>query len=250
MIYLFNTIFYQPIFNLLVFLYNSVTFQDLGIAIILLTVIIKLILWPLSRKSIKSQQSLQTLQPKIDALKAKHKGNQQEMGKEMMALYKENKINPFSSCLPLILQLPFFIAVYQVLSKGLDNNFEMLYPFITRPEVIHPFLLDFLDLSRPNIYLAVLAGAAQFWQAKMMMAKRVDVKTGGEGSKDENMAAIMSKQMVYFMPALTVFIGITLPGGLTLYWLTITLLTVLQQVLMGKKLPKNDPPAIEGQIIQ
>lgn len=250
MIYLFNTFFYQPIFNLLVFLYNSVTFQDLGIAIILLTVIIKLILWPLSKKSIKSQQSLQALQPKIDALKTKYKGNQQEMGKEMMALYKENKINPFSSCLPLILQLPFFIAVYQVLSKGLDNNFATLYPFITRPELISPYLLGFLDLSKSNIYLAVLAGAAQFWQAKMMMAKRVDVKAGGEGSKDENMAAIMSKQMLYFMPALTVFIGVTLPGGLTLYWLTITLLTILQQVLMVKKLPKNQPPAIEGEIIK
>ncbi|MGE5425522.1 MAG: YidC/Oxa1 family membrane protein insertase [Bacillota bacterium] len=246
MIHLFQVVFYQPILNLLVFLYNSVTLHDLGLAIILLTVIIKLILWPLSRKSIRSQKALQLLQPKIDELKVKYKDNQQEMGRELMDLYKQNKVNPFSSCLPLLLQLPFFIAVYRVFRDGLQNHLDLVYSFVPRPETINPVFLGFLDLSKPNIALAILAGAAQFWQAKMMMAKRVDTKIAGEGAKDENMAAIMNKQMLYFMPAITIFIGITLPGGLTLYWLVITLVTILQQRVTRSS---NKKGPIEGQII-
>lgn len=243
---LFQTIFYQPILNLLVFLYNSV--QDLGLAILLLTIIIKLLLWPLSRKSIRSQKALQELQPKIDELKAQFKDKKQEMGVALMDLYKKNSVNPFSSCLPLLIQLPFFIAVYQVFRDGLNQKLELVYPFITKPEVINSIFLGFIDLSKPNTYLAILAGAAQFWQAKMMMAK--NIKKSGTDSKEESMTAIMNKQMLYFMPALTIFIGITLPGGLTMYWLILTLLTVLQQFLTTRALNNKEKPVIEGEIVK
>jgi YidC/Oxa1 family membrane protein insertase len=248
---LFTTIFYQPILNLLVFLYNTVSFQDLGIAIILLTILIKLILWPLGQQSIKSQKSLQDLQPKIEDLKKKYVGDKVGLSQATMALYKEHKINPFSSCLPLLVQLPFLFAVYQVFRDGLGNKLDLVYPFIYKPEIINSISFGFLDLGKPNVYLAVLAGLAQFWQAKMMMAKTPTVKT--EGAKDENMAAIMSKQMLYFMPAITIFIGISLPGGLTLYWFVITVLTALQQLFIFRKKKdtttnKNLP--IEGEIIK
>jgi YidC/Oxa1 family membrane protein insertase len=129
MYHLFQVIFYQPILNLVIFLYNYVTFQDLGLAIIILTIIIKALLWPLSKKSIKSQKALQEIQPKIDELKKEYKDNKQEMGQALMRLYKENKVNPFSSCLPLLIQLPFFIAVFQVFKDGVDKHFELIYPF-------------------------------------------------------------------------------------------------------------------------
>lgn len=222
--------------------------QDLGVAIILLTVIIKLILWPLSKKSIKSQKSLQELQPKIDELKLKYKDKQQEMGRALMDLYKEHKVNPFSSCLPLLLQLPFFIAVYRVFRDGLDQHLDLVYSFVYRPEIINSMFLGFLDLSKPNVYLAIMAGLAQFWQAKMMMAKKNKNTTLVPNSKNESMTAIMNKQMLYFMPAITIFIGITLPGGLTLYWLVLTLLTVLQQSLMTRDLIKDN--IIEGEVIK
>lgn len=221
--------------------------QDLGIAIILLTIIIKLILWPLSRKSIKSQKALQDLQPKIDELKEKYKGNQQAMGKELMALYKKYKVNPFSSCLPLLIQFPVFIAIYRVFREDLNKHLDLVYSFLARPEIINASLLGLLDLSKPNIYLAVLAGAAQFWQAKMMMAKKTK-NTSTVTGKKEGMAEIMNKQMLYFMPAITIFIGVTLPGGLTLYWLVLTLLTVLQQSLIVKSQEKT--PIIEGEIVK
>ncbi|MCK9467732.1 MAG: YidC/Oxa1 family membrane protein insertase [Candidatus Absconditabacterales bacterium] len=245
---LFQTIFYQPILNLVIFLYNNLAFQDLGLAIIILTFIIKAILWPLSRKSIESQKALQEIQPKIDELKAKYKDDKQLLGQELMSLYKKNNVNPFSSCLPLLIQLPFFIAVFQVFKDGIDKHLDLVYPFITKPEFINSTFLGFMDLSKPVIYLAVLAGAAQFWQAKMMMAKRKQIKSPeATNSKTESMTAIMNKQMLYFMPALTIFIGVTLPGGLTLYWFILTLLTVLQQSLVNKK--DQNQGLIEGQIV-
>jgi YidC/Oxa1 family membrane protein insertase len=249
MYHLFQVIFYQPILNLVIFLYNYITFQDLGLAIIILTIIIKVLLWPLSRKSIQSQKALQEIQPKIDALKKEYKDNKQEMGQALMSLYKENKVNPFSSCLPLLIQLPFFIAIFQVFKDGVDKHFELIYPFIEAPESINSIFLGVMDLSKPVIYLAILAGAAQFWQAKMMMAKNKKTTTVPSDSRAESMTAIMNKQMLYFMPALTIFIGVTLPGGLTLYWFVLTLLTVLQQFLVNKKDNHSSSGPIEGEVI-
>jgi len=247
----FTVVFYQPILNLLVFLYNTISFQDLGVAIILLTIIIKAILWPFGKQSIKSQKALQELQPKIDALKKQYGDDKVGLSRATMDLYKESKINPLSSCFPLLIQLPFLFAVYRVFSDGLNNKLDLVYSFIYRPEVIQGMFLGFLDLNKPSVYLAILAGLAQFWQAKMMMTKKPVVKT--EGSKDEGMAAIMNKQMLYFMPAITIFIGVSLPGGLTLYWFVITLLTALQQIVIFKgvgKAKSDDDKMLEGEVIK
>lgn len=246
----FITIFYQPILNLLVFLYNIVPGHDLGIVIILLTVVIKLILLPLSKKSIKSQKALQDLQPKIEEIKKKYANSKEEMGKKMMELYKENKVNPFSSCLPLLIQLPFLLAVFRVFQNGFANgSLDLVYSFIDKPAHINTVSMGLVDLSAKNIPIAILAGLAQFWQTKMMMTKKAEIKS--EGSKDENMMAIMNKQMLYFMPALTIFIGISFPGGLTLYWLTTTLLTALQQLYIFKDKDKSkDKNIIEGEIVK
>jgi len=234
---IFNLVFYQPILNLLVFLYNIVPGHDIGVAIIIMTVIIKLILLPLSKQSIKSQKSLQELQPKIEEIKKKYADKKEEQGRAMMQLYKENKVNPFSSCLPLLIQLPFLWAVFMVFRDGLSGqSLNLVYSFIYQPEVINTMSLGFVNLAERNVVLAVLAGLAQFWQAKMMITKRPEVQSGG--AKDEDMMAIMNKQMVYMMPALTVFIGLSFPGGLALYWLVTTLLTALQQLYLFKQKEK------------
>jgi YidC/Oxa1 family membrane protein insertase len=231
---LFTTIFYQPILNLLVFIYDFVPGHDLGITIIILTIVIKALLLPLSKQSIKSQKSLQDLQPKIDEIKKTYAKDKEAMSKAMMQLYKDSKVNPFSSCLPLIIQLPFLFAVFRVFRTGLSNgSLSLVYAFIHQPETINSIAFGFLDLNKPNIVLAILAGAAQFWQTRMMMSKKPDVKT--EGSKDENMMAVMNKQMMYFMPVMTVVIGLSLPGGLSLYWFITTALTILQQMYIFKK---------------
>lgn len=252
---MFQTFFYQPILNLVVLLYNIVPGHDLGVAIILLTVIIKLLLLPLSKKSIKSQKALQDLQPKLDEIKRKYANKKEEMSRAMMDLYKNNKVNPFSSCLPLIIQLPFLIAVFRVFRNGFGNGaLDLVYPFISRPESINTITLGFFDLSQRSIILAVLAGAAQFWQSKMMVTKPPAIKT--PGAKDENMMSMMNKQMMYMMPAFTVFIALSFPAGLALYWFITTVLTGIQQkYLFGKKEKNTDNQAgkgkkiIEGEVV-
>jgi YidC/Oxa1 family membrane protein insertase len=179
------------------------------------------------------------LQPKINELKQKYKDDKQKQAAELMNLYKEEKINPLSSCLPLLIQLPFLIAIYQVFRVGLSNgDLSLLYPFVHNPGHINTIAFGFLDLSKRNIILAVIAGAAQFWQGRMLIAKRPEVKT--DGSKDEDMMAIMNKQMMFMMPIITIIIGISLPSGLVLYWLVMTLVTGLQQIITFKSKDKND----------
>ena len=230
MIEFFNTILVQPLFNLLVFFYNLVPGNDLGVAIILLTLVIKLLLYPLSRQSIRSQKALQELQPKMEALKKQYKNDKEKLAKEMMALYKTEKVNPLSSCLPLLIQLPFLIAVFHVFRTGVDSaSLEMLYSFVPNPGSLNPVSFGIINLAQPNLILAVLTGAAQFWQSKMLITKRPPKVPG---AKDEDMMALMNKQMVYFMPIITVVIGAGLPAGLILYWLVMTILTAFPQLLI------------------
>ena len=234
MIELFNTVLYQPLLNLLVFFYNIVPGNDVGVAIILLTIVIKLVLYPLTRQSIKGQKALQQLQPKIEQVKRQYKDDKEKQAKELMQLYKSEKVNPLSSCLPLLIQLPILIAVFQVFRTGLEaGSLDLLYSFVQNPGQLNPISFGFVDLSKSNVVLAVMAGAAQFWQAKMLAIKKPP--KGMPGAKDENMMAMMNKQMLYFMPIMTVVIGMSLPGGLVLYWFLITLLTALQQVVMFRK---------------
>ncbi len=251
MLALYETILYQPLFNLLVWLYDVIPGNHIGLAIIALTVLIKLILYPFSLQAIKAQRAMQKLQPKLEEIKKKYKDNREQMSMEMMKLYQQQKVNPLSSCLPILIQLPFLIAVYQVFRNGLSNgSFELLYPFVANPGTIEPFFLG-LDLSQPQLILALLAGAAQYWQAKMMQSVRPPQPGGLKlpGSKDEDMMAIMNKQMTIFMPIITVVIGMSLPGGLALYWFITTLLTALQQLVIFRKKDEGDttdnqPPAV------
>jgi YidC/Oxa1 family membrane protein insertase len=235
----FITYFYQPILNLVIFLYNIIPGHDLGVTIILLTVIIKAALLPLSKSSIKSQKALQDLQPKVEEVKKKYANNKEEMGKAMLDLYKQQKVNPLSSCLPLIIQLPFLIAVFQVFRNDFNaDSMNLIYSFLYRPEAINHLAFGFLNLSlNHNIVLAVLAGVAQFWQAKMMMSKKPAIKA--PESRDEDMAAIMNKQMMYMLPLMTAWFSYSFPTGLALYWLVMTLLSIAQQYYVFNQ--KSEP---------
>jgi YidC/Oxa1 family membrane protein insertase len=195
---------------------------------------LKIILYPFLAKSLKSQKSLQELEPKMKEIREKYKGNKQEQAKATMELYKQEKVSPFSSCLPLLIQFPFLIALYQTMGAAVANKgFEVLYPFVSNPGTINAMSMGLLDLSKPNVFLAVLAGLVQFFQTKMLSVKQPP-KKAGEGAKDEGQMAMMNKQMQYMMPLFTVFIGISLPAGLTLYWFFTTLLTIGQQALIFK----------------
>ena len=236
---IFHTFLYQPILNLLISLYNIIPGGEIGFAIIALTVVIKLILWPLTRSSLKSQKAMQEIQPKLNELKAKHKDDKEALAKAMMELYKNEKVNPLSSCLPLIIQLPILIGLYRVLLNGFgEEHMASLYTFVANPGHINQIFVGTIDLAETSIFLAVLAGIFQFFQTRMLMHRKPPKQVQGTpGAKDETMMAAMNKSMLYFMPVITVVIGATLPGGLTLYWVTVNLVSIIQQVIVFKKKP-------------
>lgn len=232
---IFFTLLTQPLFNVLIVLYNVIPVADIGFAIIALTILIKLVLWPLTRTSLKSQKALQQLQPKLEALKQEHKDDKEALAKAMMELYQTEKVNPLSSCLPILIQLPILFALYHVLLKGFGpEQLAHLYEFVANPGEINTIFLGLTDLSERNYVLALLAGIFQFFQTRMLLHKRAP-KGAGSGAKDENMMAAMNKSMMYFMPIITIVIGASLPGGLTLYWVTINLISIVQQWTVFKE---------------
>jgi len=246
---LFELILFQPLLNVFVGFYHIV--PDVGVVILLITLIVKLLLFPLNKKAIVAQQSLAALQPKIDALKKQYPGkeNQQQLAQETMRLYAEHKVNPVGSCFPMLIQIPIFLAMYWMLRAGLaGEQLDLLYSFVSQPESLNTIAFGFVDLAQSSYVLALLAGAAQFWQAKSLQRKSPP-KNAGEGAKDESMATMMNKQMLYTMPIITVLVGASLPGGLALYWFFSTFLTALQQYVMNKQSEKRDE-VIEGKVIE
>jgi len=234
----FNTILYQPLFNALVLLYSYLPGHDFGIAVIVLTVIIRIILYPLMIKSIRSQKILSDLQPKVQEIQRKYKDDKEKQSKELMALYQKEKINPFGGCLPLLIQLPILIALYRVFWKGLQPEaMGMLYNFVPNPGAIDPTFLGFINLAAPSLIFAILAGITQFFQSKMLMTQ----KTNGKNDQMGQLSNMMQKQMLYFFPIFTVFILWRLPSAIGLYWTITALFSIGQQYLILKPLnkPKN-----------
>lgn len=229
MFLIYEKVFLQPILNCLIWLYNIIPGHDVGLAIIILTVILKIILFPFGVKTLQSQKALALLQPKIRELQEKYKNDKQGLARATMELYKQEKVSPFSSCLPLLIQFPFLIALYQAMDQILRGaRFDLLYPFIAKPDSINALAFGFLDLSKASIPLAILAAAAQFWQTKMLTSAQPPKKYA-DGASDERALASVNKQMTYLMPLMTIFIGAGISSGLVLYWLVTTLLTVAQQ---------------------
>ncbi len=236
---IFDAIVYQPLYNALIFFYNATPGHDFGVAIILTTLALKTILIPLSKKQIESQKRMQELQPKIKEIQQKHKDNKEKQTKALMEFYKENKANPFSGCLPLIIQLFFLIAIYRVIINISEAGFVVnpgdLYAFIHNPGPINHIFLRFVDLTKPNYMLAILSAAAQYYQTKMLLQSQKTEKPKESASGQPDFAAIMNKQMLYLGPGLTFFIGATFPAALALYWLFSTLFMVFQQMVIFKQ---------------
>ena len=235
---------YKPLFNVLMLFYIYLPGQDFGLAIIALTLLIRIILFPSYIKTLKSQQALKKIQPKIDEIKALHKDDQTKQSQALMKVYADNKVNPLSSCLPLLIQLPILFALYRVFTFGLNtDSLNYLYAwFPSVPETINTTFLAFtgieslmVDLAAPSLFLAILAGIVQLVQG-WMMAKFQPMPKGG------GMAKMIGVQMMYFFPIITVFIAMSLPAALALYWVATTFFMVLQQlIVMGsfKKLKES-----------
>lgn len=246
-----TSIFYQPIYNTLIFLASIVPYHDFGLAIILLTILIRTILLIPSQKGLKSQRKLQEIQPKIAKLKEKHKDNQEMIAKETMALWKEHKINPLGGCLPILIQFPVLIALFYVIQDGLNpNNTYLLYePLKNFPLAsIHLNFLGILDLSKINfIALPLIVGGLQFFQMKlaMMRTKKQEKNKAQEGKKEEkeksmkNEMQMANQMMIYVMPVMIAIFTASVPAGVGLYWSTSTIYGIIQQLVVNKQVAEE-----------
>ena len=225
MMELYNTILYEPLLNAVVFLYNILPGNDFGLAVIALTIIIRLIFFPLTVKTILSQRALSRINPQMKAIKDKFKNDVQAQSAAIMKLYKENNVNPLSGCLPLLIQLPILIALYQAFGAGFKpDNLGLIYNFITKPENINPISFGFLNITSRSVILAIITGAFQFIQLRQNQNL---MQNNSDGVQKEMQA--LNKQMLYIFPVMIIIIGWNLPAGLLLYWVTTTLFSMGEQ---------------------
>ena len=229
----FHEILYRPLFNLLVGLYNVLPGHDLGIAIVALTILIRLLFVPLSIKALRSQQEMAMVQPKIQELQTKYKDDKQALATATMALYKEHKVNPLSGCLPILIQLPVIWSLYRVFIQGVNGDtLKNLYGFVANPGTIAQVGFGFLDLAAKNPALAITAGALQGIQSWLTIRNQKQKNTS---VTDNNPALKMTQQMMYFFPIMITVISWSLPAGLVLYWATTTAFSIFEQLYIRRK---------------
>lgn len=240
MTHLFTLILIQPLFNLLVFITALMPGHSLGWTIVLLTILIRAALIPSVAQGLKQQQRLKKLQPELKKVQTQYKDDQEKQAQEMMALYKKYDVHPLGSCIPLLIQLPLLLALYDVFRNGLDtSHFSLLYSFVPHPSYINTVFFG-IDLSKPDhlFILPILAGVLQFVQSKMML--RDTMPTGDDATQ-----RMLNTQLQYLMPALTLLISFKLPAALPLYWVVTTLFAIVQQELLFRDLrhPQAELPA-------
>ena len=236
----FKVTIYEPLYNGLIVLINTVPFFDAGVVVILFTLIVKLILFPLSRKAVKTQLEMKAIQPQLKELKETYKDDQQQYAVKMLALYKEHEINPFSTIFLTLIQIPIIISLYYVfLKSGLPSvQTELLYSFVKVPEFINMNFLGLIDISQKSHILALFAAVSSFFQMKYSMPKP-DIKTKpGESFKDD-LARSMSIQMRYVFPVIVYFIAYTISGVIAIYWFTSNMFTIAQEIYTRRDLNKH-----------
>ena len=230
---LFNLFLYEPILNFLLWL--DIISHSFGLAVIILTVIIRFALYPLNAQALKSQKEMQEIQPLIKELQVKYKTEPQKQAEELMKLYKEKGFNPFASFWVLLIQIPVILALYYVIRNiALETDFSNnIYSFINYSGSIDPMFFG-MNLSEPNIIFAIVVAIAQFFQIQTIQPKKKEGEEKKELDQMEKMQNVMQKQMLFIFPLMTFFILTQFPSALGLYWIVITIFTIVQQKIILK----------------
>lgn len=263
---IFELLIVQPIFNLLLFLYSVVPYADFGIAIIIFTIIIRFALWPLVVKQLHQVKAMRKLQPELARIKKATKGNRQLESMQMLDLYKKHEVKPFRSILILLIQLPIFIALFQVIQIFTTHRdaierftydfmqyFQPVKDLFANPDDFNAKFLGLIDITQTaispqgiSVFLIVLAGIAAYTQyiiskqtAPSTTTKRfrdvlAEAGEGKEPDQAELNAVVMSK-MIKFLPFMMFFIMISLPGALALYYVVSNIFAVIQQHFLLKR---------------
>lgn len=237
--YLYNLFFYEPLYNALILLIRVVPWHSVGIAVVLLTVFVKVLLFPLSQKSIKTQVQMKLLEPELNDIKNKYKDNKQLQAEKIMQIYKGKGLNPFSGIIQLFIQLPVLIALYQVFLRGGLPNIDssLTYFFINAPDFINMNLFG-VNMAEKSILFGFFAAFAQFIQMQFTLSnknkKPVDNKKDLD-FKDE-LAKSMNMQMKYVMPIVIFFIAKSFPVVVSLYLITSSIFAIVQEFYIKRKI--------------
>jgi YidC/Oxa1 family membrane protein insertase len=246
MSFLYHTIVYNPLYNGLIFLMDVLPWIDAGVAIVIFTIIVKLILFPLSKKAVRTQIKIKKIEPELTELKKKHKDDKQAYALKTMELYRTNGVNPFASIILLFLQLPIIFALYRVFMVGFSNiNADILYSFVRVPEMINTHFLGLFDVAGKSIVLAVLAGVTSFIQIRYSLPPTPKTPVNTENmTKEErfkhDLTRTMGIQMKFVLPVLAFIVSWTVSGAIAVYWITSNLFTLGQELVIRRSVAKED----------
>jgi YidC/Oxa1 family membrane protein insertase len=238
----FTAIIYRPFYNGLVFLVGVLPNHDVGVAVVILTIIVRFILFPLSRRAVQAQLAMKKIGPEVEKLKVKYKDKQEEQGRAIFALYKERNIHPFAGFLLVLIQLPILLGLYWVFSRGglPTINPTLLYSFVSMPPKVNMEFLGLINMSARSIPLALTAALTQFLYTRLSMGPTTK-SSPVEASLSGEMAKSFEVQARYVLPAIVGVIGFTLASAAPLYWTTSNAFMLLQEYLSGRRF--NDPDA-------
>lgn len=231
----FHAAIYEPIYNALALFVSWVPGGDVGIAIVLITVLVKLILFPLAVKASHTQIAMRTLEPELRVLREKYKDQSQELALKTLALYRERKVNPFASILILIIQLPVILGLYWVIwAERAGGSFDpaLLYSWVTPPAVTSFSFLGLVPLAEGSIIFALLVAVTQYVQARLMMPEP-PVATGK--SFQDDLAKSMHLQMRYVFPIVLGVISYVATAAIALYFITSNIFGIMQEVAARRR---------------
>lgn len=225
----YNEIFYQPLLNALLFLTSALPGHDLGLAVILLTVLIRILMFPMTHKMIKTQNAMKRIEPEIKKI-YEEKKNKEEQAKALMELYRAHGINPLSGFAMLIVQMPLLIAMYQVFWRGIPFQANEVYSFLSVPVSVNTLFLGLIPLTEASVGLAALAAISQFWQAKLALPASPPKGTSSKG----DMSKAMQWQMIYVFPVLIFILSFKLPAAVALYWTAMNIFAIVHEAIIRK----------------
>lgn len=234
-----NAVFYQPLYNGLIYLMDTLPFFDAGVIVILFTILVKLILFPLSIKATRAQIEMKEIEGDLKKIKEQYPDKQVQTQKTI-DLYKEKNINPFAGFFVLLLQLPIIIALYRIfLKSGLPViNTALLYPFVSAPLFIHMNFLGLIDIAGKSILLAVIAGVSTYFQISFAAPVQQQTNSNEKPSMQDDVMKMMQTQMKYGFPVLVTFISWSVSAAVSIYWITSNLFTIGQELYIRKHIRK------------
>lgn len=235
MIAFFKTILYFPLYNLLVFLTGVLPAGDLGLAIIILTLLVRFILFPLEHRRSRFQQAMKIIQPEIDELKKKFSTDREKLARETFALYRRHGVNPFSTVVISLVQIPILLTLFFVFRSGLPFQATDLYSFVSLPDFVNSNFLGLIDLTSRSIPLSIFAGLTQFFQLRLSVPALPIKNTNQPKSFSDDLARSMNINMRYFFPVMITFISLGFPAALVLYWSVSNLFMIAHELLVRRK---------------